>query len=180
MPFKKVFRPFAGDIVRVKRKQGYYHYGIASDHFHVIHYSDFGSDSVMNASKTRIIETSLQDFLRGGECEKMNPFESPFTPEEVVERARSYLGTYRFRGQKYNFVTNNCEHFATYIYYGKADSTQVTNAAQKAVAIAGVAAGVVATLIEVNQAHKKRKEAAKKEEPLQIEEKKKQIKQKKK
>lgn len=171
MPFKKVFRPFPGDIVRVKRKQGYYHYGVASDHFHVIHYTDFGSGSTLQASKTRIIETSLQDFLMGGECEKMNPYESPYTPEEVVKRAREYIGIYRFRGRMYNFVTNNCEHFATFIYYGQANSTQVENAAQKAVTIAGVAAGVVATILEVNQINKKKKQAQK-DEPLRIEEKK--------
>jgi len=169
MPFKKVYRPFPGDLVRVKRKKGYYHYGIATDHFHVIHYSDFGSDSVLDPSKTRIIETELDDFLRGDKCEKMNPFDSPFTKEEVIERARSYLGVYKFQGKTYNVITNNCEHFARFIYYGEANSEQVEKAAKTAVTVAGIVASV-AGVVAASIAENKRKK--KEEEPLQIEEKK--------
>ena len=166
MAFKKVYRPFPGDLVRVKRKQGYYHYGIATDHFHIIHYSDFGSDSVLDPNKTRIIETKLEDFLRGGKCEKVEPFDSPFSKEEIVERARSYLGTYKFRGKTYNIVTNNCEHFARFIYYGEADSEQVKKVAQTAVTVAGIVASV-AGAVAATVAENKRKK--KEEEPLQIE-----------
>lgn len=43
-----------------------------------------------------------------------------YTPEETVQRAKSKLGE-----QKYNLVTNNCEHFAIWCKTGISQSHQV-------------------------------------------------------
>jgi hypothetical protein len=70
---------------------------------------------------------------------------SRFSPEEVVQRARSKIG---MRG--YQFVTNNCEHFATLCRVGEAMSTQVEDAKTGAFFAAGVLlAGGVAALLGV-------------------------------
>ena len=43
-----------------------------------------------------------------------------FSAEETVRRARGRLGE-----EKYNLVTNNCEHFAMWCKTGVSDSSQV-------------------------------------------------------
>ena len=169
MEFKKVYRPEEGDMIRVRRKQGYAHFGIATSRNTVIHYSDFGSDSVLQASKVKIIETSLEDFLAGGKCEKVYPYDSPYDRKDVVARAKQHLGIKKFRDKTYNFVTNNCEHFASYIYYGVAESKQVQNATKVAVATAGIVSAAVSFAVEMKNKIKKNKQA---NEPLKIEEKK--------
>lgn len=166
MSFKKVYRPQAGDLVRVRRKQGYAHFGIATSPFSIIHYSDYGSDSVLDASKVRVIETSLDIFLADGYCEKIKPFDSPYTPEEVVERAKELLGTRRFRNKTYNVVSNNCEHFARYVYYGNAESKQVETATKVAVGAASVLTAAVSMIVSVVNNNKKKKKSSK---PLEIE-----------
>lgn len=51
---------------------------------------------------------------------KLNSFRYQLaTPDQVVERARSRCGE-----QKYNFMLNNCEHFAVFCKTGVAESEQ--------------------------------------------------------
>ena len=124
MGFKKINKPLPGDLLKVRRSIGYYHFGIASSHDTVIHYSDFGSDSLLDPNNVKVIETSLKDFLRGGELEVVSPYDSPYSKDEVTRRAKSYLGQKEINGSLYNLIDNNCEHFARLIYYGKASSRQ--------------------------------------------------------
>ena len=132
-----------GDLVRVRRKAGYCHFGVASSNNTIIHYSDFGSDSILDPSKVRVIETSLEDFLNGDNLEIRYPFDSPYSRDEIVQRAKSFLGQYQFRGKGYDLATNNCEHFARYIYYNKATSRQVKAAALAAGLLVAVGTSVV-------------------------------------
>ncbi len=166
MEFKKVYRPEEGDLIRVRRKQGYCHFGIATSRTTVVHYSDFGSDSILEASKVTVIETSLEDFLMGGKCEKVYPFDSPYERKEIVQRAKQLVGNKRFRNMIYNVVTNNCEHFASYIYYGEARSIQVEKVTDFAVKSAGVLTAAVSFAIGLARKNKKNKEV---KEPLKIE-----------
>lgn len=166
MNFKKVYRPEEGDLIRVRRKQGYAHFGVATSRNTVVHYSDYGNDSILDASKVRVIETTLEEFLMGGKCEKVHPYESPFDRKEVVSRAKSLIGSMRFRNMIYNVVTNNCEHFASYIYYGEARSIQVEKATDFAVKSAGVLTAAVSFAISLANKNKKKKQE---KEPLQIE-----------
>ncbi len=46
--------------------------------------------------------------------------QSPYSPEEIVRRARSRLGE-----NDYRLVTNNCEHFCNWCVSGVKISTQV-------------------------------------------------------
>lgn len=125
MSFKKKLIPQAGDILRVHRKAGYYHYGIAVGKNAVIHFTAESDDLAKNKKDMKIIESSLDRFLLGGTLEIESPYHSSYDPEIVVERAKSYVNSPRFRGKYYNFVTNNCEHFANFIYYGDSVSKQV-------------------------------------------------------
>lgn len=148
MSFKKVDKPLKGDLLRVHRSLGYYHFGIAISEDRVIHFSAPDQD-ITDKTKMRIIETSLKDFLKGDQLEIEQPYDSSFSRDEVVKRAKKYVNSNRFRGKYYHVVTNNCEHFARYCYYDKNESKQVVavtvGAAIAGALIAGAAVAGVAT-----------------------------------
>ena len=122
--FYKVNTVQTGELLRVKRKAGYYHFGIASSPKTVIHFTGANGDLAPDEGGIMIRETSLKKFIDGDELESKNTSKSPFNPKEIVKRARSFLGQTTFRGKPYNLVTNNCEHFARYIFEGSAESLQ--------------------------------------------------------
>ena len=155
MSFQKVNNPLKGDIVRVHRKEHYFHYGIAVDENTVIHFAALTDDITSNKKEMKIIETSLERFLRGGQLEVQTPYDSCFSRDEVVEKAKRWVNCSQFRGKYYNLTTNNCEHFARYCYYGSYRSNQVIQAAA-ATAILGAVAVGVATGTVVKKAIKKR------------------------
>ena len=125
MGFKRndVFQ--VGDLLRVRRLAGYYHYGIASSSDTVIHFSGVEGDNVLNPNNIKIIETSISDFLRGDFLEVLIPFKGKYTREEIEKRARNCIGNSKFNGKFYNLTTNNCEHFARFCYFGKRVSPQI-------------------------------------------------------
>ena len=123
--------PSKGDLLRVKRKKGYYHFGIASDSNHAIHYSGPHDDSIYDPSKLKIIHTVLAEFDRGDGFEVWVPYSSKFSRDEVVERAMTYLNSPTFRGRPYNFLKNNCEHFARWAYEDQARCIQVRDEIMK-------------------------------------------------
>lgn len=138
-----------GDIIGICR--GIYdHYGVYIDDGSVIHYSSKDSDTSSNNS---IIETDIDTFMRGdgtlfrlsfpekyGKPRKivtsyqgvapdinrifMDLAKSEqyklYSPDETVDRARSRLGE-----NQYNFVCNNCEHFAIWCKTGISESHQI-------------------------------------------------------
>ena len=137
-----------GDIVCVDRGL-YEHYAVYVGDDRVIHYAagdgDFGGDATIR-------EASFQDFLGKQETYFVCAFPANhkpprkheyiassvmpdmrwlidafkgakyhlFSPEETVERAYSRLGE-----QKYNLLTNNCEHFAIWCKTNISESWQV-------------------------------------------------------
>lgn len=137
MPFKKINDVLPGDLLRVKRKAGYFHYGIALDEDHVIHFSGTNDDSISNYKDVKIRKASLSLFLRGDTLEVNTPFDSPFSREEIISRAKAYLNKDKFNNAYYNLVTNNCEHFARYAYYGISTSKQVKTVAGVVTALTG-------------------------------------------
>ncbi len=106
-----------GDQIYVYREllnlQGVYeHHGIDCGDNTVIHYR--------KPSET-IERTSLLTFTRGNQLylrEYANGF--CFIPNVVVHRAETRLGE-----KKYNFLFNNCEHFATWCKTGISHSSQI-------------------------------------------------------
>lgn len=154
MPFVKNILPQTGDLIRVKRKKQYYHYGIALNERSVVHFSGLNDDSIMDYKKVMIRCASLSLFLRGDKLEVLTPFNSPFPRQEVVERAQSYVGCTKFNNSSYNIVTNNCEHFARYIYYGKVNSKQVTSVGTIAALSSVILAGSI--IVATNSLNKKK------------------------
>ena len=90
----------------------YKHYGIDCGDGTVIHYR----------KPSEIIErTSIATFSRGNPVYVKQYSEGfCFLPETVVARAESRLGE-----NKYNFLFNNCEHFAYWCKTGISDSPQI-------------------------------------------------------
>ena len=155
MSFQKVSKPLKVDIVRVHRKEHYYHFGIAVDENTVIHFTALTDDMTSNKKEMKILETSLERFLRGGQLEVQTPYDSRFTRDEVVEKAKRWVNCSQFRGKYYNLTTNNCEHFARYCYYGSHKSNQVIQTAAATALLGAVAVGVTAGTV-IKKAVKKR------------------------
>ena len=154
MAFIKTNDILPGDLLRVKRSRGYYHYGIALDNENVIHFSGTNDDSISNYKDVRIRKASLSLFLRGDELEVNIPFDSPFSREEIISRALKFLDSDKFNGSYYNLVNNNCEHFARYAYYGTIKSTQV-NKVKSIVSVAGAALVASSIAIGISKSKKK-------------------------
>ena len=123
--FIKSNKPEVGSLLKIKRKYGYYHYGIYIGNDQVIHFSGHNSDSVNNSNLVSIRQDHLNNFIRGDNLEYLPPIYSPFKTKEIISRAEQFKDSKTFFDNPYNFVTNNCEHFARYIFYGKKDCTQV-------------------------------------------------------
>ena len=131
MSFELNVKPIKGDLIRVKRKLGYYHYGIYIGHNQVIHYSAPEDDSIFDNRNIEIRKGDLKaNFLRGDTLEVNIPYSSFYYRFIVCRRAKKLLGVHKFRDQDYDLLKNNCEHFANYCYFGEAVSAQSDYASQ--------------------------------------------------
>lgn len=157
MSFNKVNKPLKGDLLRVRRKEGYYHFGIAVDSETVIHFTALENDLADNKKDMKIIETSLFRFLKGDQLEVEQPYNSKFTRDEVVKKAKKYVNCAKFRDKYYNFLTNNCEHFARYCYDGEPTSKQVVSGAMVAAIGGATLVGAVAASLLVKGTRKRKK-----------------------
>ena len=129
-----------GDHIKVAR-QLYDHHGIDVGNGEVIHYS-----GEMNAEKKNavICRVSKAAFAEGGDILIVIHEEgSCYSPEETVCRAEKYLGNGL---GKYDFLGNNCEHFARWCKTGKKESKQVERATK------GLAVGYVARAVAMRAA----------------------------
>lgn len=102
----------------IYRTARYRHYGVDVGNNEVIH---FQSDSIWTRRESKIIKTSMQDFLKDGECGIIRMIDYTFSREEVVLRAYSMLET-NFDG--YSIISNNCEDFANWCATGHRRSNQ--------------------------------------------------------
>lgn len=117
--------PKYGDQIRVNR--GFYsHHGIYASKKSVIHFAPPGKTDTLDPSAARIIETSLDEFLKGGILEVRSyteeELQSKRQPKEIVECALSHLGE-----GGYDIISNNCEHFSNLCAFGSKKSNQVEN-----------------------------------------------------
>ena len=154
MSFQKVATPEKGDLLRIRRKAGYYHFGIAVSPDRVVHFT--GDDSDLSGGKQLTVqETSLAKFIRGDVLEVETPYSSPFTRNQVVRRAKKLANHPSFRGKGYNFIDNNCEHVARYCYDGRAESKQVVAGTMAIVAGVSAVVGFVANVLKPKRKKKK-------------------------
>jgi len=108
--------PLASHLITPRT--GYTHHGLYVGNGRVIHYSGFAR----GFQGGPINEVSLSEF-HDGKGYRIEPHHnSPFTPEEVVARARS-----RMTEEKYSLVANNCEHFVNWCIDNYHSSWQVNN-----------------------------------------------------
>jgi len=79
-----------------------------------------GYGTVIHASRRfgRVAETDFDTFTEG-RAVRVIPYKRPLDPLEIVARARSK------KGQRYNVLFNNCEHFITWVIEGKGRSGQL-------------------------------------------------------
>ena len=91
----------------------YEHHGIDCGDGSVIHYRKTG--------EAMIAQTDYRTFGQGGPIFTRHQSVS-FIPDVVIERAKSRLGE-----RRYDLLTNNCEHFATWCKTGRSHSAQLTN-----------------------------------------------------
>ena len=94
-----------GDIIRIKRKHFYWHYGIYLGLNQVIHYSCHPSSIYKVKASVKICD--LSEF-----CNKSSKFEVYKSHEDseirklAVRKALKRLGE-----EKYSLIYNNCKHF---------------------------------------------------------------------
>lgn len=99
----------AGTIVMIRVYGTIKHYGICTGYGTVIHTSRrFG----------RVEESDFETFCHGRRAQVV-PHRSPVDGSTLVARARSR------KGQRYNVLVNNCEHFVTWVVEGKGRSAQL-------------------------------------------------------
>ncbi len=99
----------AGTLLQVRVYGFIRHVGLATGYGTVIHASRrFG----------RVEETGLAAFLGGGRAQVV-PYAHSLTGSEIVARARSK------KGQRYNVLINNCEHFVSWVLTGQRRSEQL-------------------------------------------------------
>ena len=109
-----------GDHLRVDHGP-YYHEGVYSGGGCVVHYSE----PQIGAGKENAVirETSLKEFAGGGRVSIDPSTPTTFSPDQIVQRARSRIGE-----SDYHLLQNNCEHFVAWVRTGEATSDQVNRA----------------------------------------------------
>jgi hypothetical protein len=96
----------------------YSHYGIDLGDGMVAH---FYADSFWIRQDSIIKEATMDFFVKDGTLRIIDDIPYQFSREEVVDRARSVIGT-NFGG--YSVLENNCEHFAMWCVTGIKASRQ--------------------------------------------------------
>ncbi|WP_409432956.1 lecithin retinol acyltransferase family protein [Litorimonas sp. RW-G-Af-16] len=109
-PFERAPRIYpAGSLLVVKAYGVIRHYGLATGYGTVIHASRrFG----------KVEETDMAAFAQGNII-TLVPYAHTLSGAEIVARARLK------KGQRYNVIINNCEHFITWVLEGKGRSPQL-------------------------------------------------------
>lgn len=123
MPDWKIIEPKYGDLIRVKRPN-YYHVGIFYKDNKVIHFASDHGDSVTAPQEVYVHIAPMNEFLLGGALEvaQFNKEEKKNIrlPDKIIEIALSHIND-----KGYDFMQNNCEHFANRCVYIHPPKTQM-------------------------------------------------------
>ncbi|KAM7177348.1 phospholipase A and acyltransferase 2-like isoform 2-T2 [Macrochelys suwanniensis] len=117
-----------GDLIEFQR-MGYQHWGIYVGKGHVVHFTfpelEEGLNNILNGEfvKAKVQKERLRNvahvsnYAVNNQLDKKHP---PLPLPHVVKRAEHLVG----KNIDYNLVMSNCEHFATMMRYGIAESQQ--------------------------------------------------------
>jgi Lecithin retinol acyltransferase len=97
-------------------RRGYAHHGIYVGNSRVVHYSGLSGFRQCGP----VEEVSLSRFAVGRPVQIVDHDRPPYSPQEIVRRARSRIGE-----NDYRLLTNNCEHFCNWCLSGVSRSAQV-------------------------------------------------------
>jgi hypothetical protein len=128
--------PKPGDVIwanRIVKGRPYNHCGIYEGGGRVIHFAA-PQGAEISQENAVVHRTSLDHFADGCPV-KIIEYAEGFSSEETLRRARSRIGE---RG--YDFLTNNCDHFATACKTGEHHSLQVDEA-KKVIRVVSTAVG---------------------------------------
>jgi hypothetical protein len=92
--------PLGAHVTTPRRR--YTHHGIYAGHGIVIHYAGFSRSWQAGP----VEELTLAEFAQGRPLGIVDHPRTPYTAQQIVDRARTRLGE-----QHYDLLRNNCEHF---------------------------------------------------------------------
>ncbi|KAJ8338001.1 hypothetical protein SKAU_G00369670 [Synaphobranchus kaupii] len=138
-------KPEPGDLIEILRGT-YQHWAVYIGNGFVIHLAPptesarGGAYSMMSVlcDKAKVKQEELWEVVGDDEYHINNLLDDKYKPRsrrDIVKDAQSLLG----QEQPYCVLNRNCEHFATELRYGKAESRQVHHAVQVGVGV-GLAA----------------------------------------
>jgi Lecithin retinol acyltransferase len=121
----------------------YQHHGVDMGDGSVIHLAPVSGACLAfhDPSDRFCVRRDSRDDFAGGQDVKTVHHEAPLDPEQIAERAESFLGR-----SGYNLLDNNCEHFANYCCTGVAESRQVDMGQHAVVSTASMATKVFWTV----------------------------------
>uniref|UniRef100_A0A3B5M352 LRAT domain-containing protein n=1 Tax=Xiphophorus couchianus TaxID=32473 RepID=A0A3B5M352_9TELE len=135
-----IHEPKPGDLIEIFRNV-YEHWAVYVGDGYVVHLLGPDGESM---GKNNILKQKLLEVVSSDEWHinnNMDQEKQPRPAHVIVEQANKLVGTTR----SYNVVDYNCEHFATELRYGAAESQQVQDALKIGLGVTGVslALGVV-------------------------------------
>jgi len=142
--------PKKGDVIwadRMDKGRPYYHCGIYEGGGYVIHYAA-PQGSEISQKNAVVHETTLDKFKDGCKL-RIVEFPEGFSAEETLRRARSRIGE-----KDYNFVVNNCDHFATWCKTGEHRSVQADEAKKVITVLGGPAGNIICAAHDIAESFK--------------------------
>uniref|UniRef100_A0A3Q1JXC0 LRAT domain-containing protein n=1 Tax=Anabas testudineus TaxID=64144 RepID=A0A3Q1JXC0_ANATE len=116
-----------GDLIEFSYPIGYSHWGVYADDGYVVHFAVAEGWSVINLllgetmiRRVPLAEVNVPKGVHASISNNCHSFE-PSAPEDMRLRCSALLG----QVFQYHLLSFNCEHFATYVRYGKAICNQV-------------------------------------------------------
>ena len=118
-----------GDLIRVRLKNGLWHYGVCTGEDEVIQFGLPPRGKTPPPEEIRVVSSDMNTFASDSFIEvaqlSLGERLRRKKPEETVRLARTSLGQ-----GGYDLLRNNCEHFATACVFGKGFSLQAQKAAE--------------------------------------------------
>ncbi|XP_034714960.1 phospholipase A and acyltransferase 4-like isoform X2 [Etheostoma cragini] len=140
------FNAKPGDLIEISRVL-YQHWALYIGNMEVVHLTTPGGDVALETTG-KVKREMIKKVVGHDRFKVNNLLDEKYPPREpyiIVKEACSMVGQELW----YSLTSRNCEHFVTDLRYGKAESRQVTTAAEiggtvLAVGLAAAAAAVVA------------------------------------